>query len=208
MTTTVGSITTTPTPGDPIESAWAQTVTAQAHHIFSSKAALDAWTTAPLGAVAITMDNGVQWKKLGSGWCRLTPWTARVAGAAGIFVSSLPASASVSVVVPADPGNRLVIVAAYVRCDCTNLVATGPTGMVELTDNGVSISQWWITDNGVRNTCQIVHRVVADGAAHTITLTVGVSLTPAAHTGTVQVYGSDGLHRLEVTAHPVPAPGV
>ena len=42
--------------------------TVYAPRIFATKALLDAWTTAPIGTLAVTIDTNTVWQKDGSGW--------------------------------------------------------------------------------------------------------------------------------------------
>ena len=58
MTTTIGSLSNVPAPGDPVQAAWAQAVTGLAIHPYASLAALKAaWPTAPENAWAYLLDE-------------------------------------------------------------------------------------------------------------------------------------------------------
>lgn len=101
---TIGDLTNVPAPGSPIAAQWAQDASTRVVHVFASKAAIDAWTTAPNGCYAHDTGTGVLWYRIAGVWSQFTPWHATgigIAAAAGQVVVA-------SLTIPADPGPRTV----------------------------------------------------------------------------------------------------
>jgi hypothetical protein len=86
--TTIGELTNVPQPGTPVASLWAQDTTNRIRHRYPSKAALDGWTLALVGTVAVTTDNGIVYQRVGAGWARVTPRFGSIPGSAGVWADS------------------------------------------------------------------------------------------------------------------------
>lgn len=82
---TIGELANVPEPGGGVQSQWAQDVSARVHHRFASKAALDAWASALVGTLAITTDSGIEYRRVGGGWARVTPRYGSIPGFAGTW---------------------------------------------------------------------------------------------------------------------------
>jgi len=85
-------------------------------HRFASKASLDGWTGAPVGAAAITTDTGIEYRRIAGGWARITPWWGAAFGVANYYVygGTWPIA---TLNVPADPGPRIAQVSCVLRVD-------------------------------------------------------------------------------------------
>lgn len=105
---TIGEMTNVPAPGSQIAAQWAQDASERVVHRYASKAALDGWTSAPNGTLAVALDTNVVWQRRGNAWSQFTPWraTANVPGnadTAGINGSQIHLTLNV----PADPAIRI-----------------------------------------------------------------------------------------------------
>lgn len=118
---TIGELTDVPAPGSQIAAQWTQEVSSRVVQRFPTKAALVAWA-APIGARAVQLDNGVEWRRMAGGWSQVTPWTGH---ASGIEWQAVDLSQVIlaTVGIPADPGPRIATVTCNVRIDLT-LMAT------------------------------------------------------------------------------------
>jgi hypothetical protein len=106
---TIGSLNNVPAPGAALQAQWAQDVTGLAVHRFANLAAINAWASAPNGALAVAVDTSVVWRRVGGVWSQFTPWSGSAAG----IVSNGGTVVVSSLTVPSDPGPRIVHASGY-----------------------------------------------------------------------------------------------
>lgn len=133
----IGSLTNVPAPGSQLAAQWAQDASGLVVHRFSNRAALDSWA-APVGALAVTVDDGVLYRRKGGQWSRLTPYLDAVVGVglAGLVANTWTNVATLSI--PSDSAARVVDVQWHLRYDRWPPYA----GAAQLLVDGVAVTQW------------------------------------------------------------------
>jgi len=134
---TIGELSNVPAPDSPLAAQWAQDVSSRIVQRFANKAALNTWA-APTGAHAVTLDNGVLWRRISTGWTQVTPWTGQ---AGGVAVNGVAATYQIaSLTIPTDPGPRIAHVSCVLRVD----VFSSTTAYVHLVVDGGWVGEWTI----------------------------------------------------------------
>jgi len=135
---TVGSLSNVPAPGSQLAAQWAQDASSMVVHRFASRASLDGWA-APVGALGVTTDDGVLFRRRPTYWSRVSP--PYTASAFYPAVAAYPGggvwSRVLSLTIPADPAPRLVDALWHVRGNFFE-----PYGnYVSLVIDGVNVAQ-------------------------------------------------------------------
>jgi Tfp pilus assembly protein PilX len=147
MTTTIGSLTNVPVPGDPIRSNWPQSMTPLGVHPFASKAALDAaWATAPNGAFAVTLDDYSWWQRRAGTWQRPTQQsrTSQVFDSGGVttVTHSLGRVPTTIIAMAGQAGN--VVLSQTGTAAATTFQLRGIQGNTNASFVGTIFVNWWI----------------------------------------------------------------
>jgi hypothetical protein len=195
---TIGELVDVPVPGSAIAAAWAQEVSARVVQRFANKAALNAYA-AGNGAFAVTLDNGVLWRRLTGGWSQVTPWTAQAAGRetdpGGIGNANTGAIELSRVDIPADPGLRVADVSCSVRVEMSG----GSSTYVGLYVDGAAAGQFAMQSNANWNAVLRATVPLAAGVGHPVTVVIG-------HDGptwaTAHTWPDQFLNRLDVIVVP------
>jgi hypothetical protein len=170
---TIGSLADVPAPGSQIAANWAQEVSTAIVHRFPTKAAIDGWTSAPVGARAVQTDTGVEWRRIAGVWSQVTPWLGGVVGIA----ASAGQQTVASMTIPADPYIRMAFVSCFLKID----VFSGNLVFVSLAVAGTKVAEALIPKTtqlvgaGVNMDWNIALQGVtplAAGAASVVTVTV------------------------------------
>jgi len=159
---TIGELTDVPAPGSPIASQWAQEVSHRVIQRFANKAALDAWA-AGNGAMAITLDNGVLYKRVTGGWSRFTSISGAAVGIGGSPVAGMVTIATITI--PSDPGSRAGVLSAH----CMLGVGAGGGDFQLLLDGSIQVT-WRLLANQQQVAALTAHvNNITPGVAHTVT---------------------------------------
>jgi hypothetical protein len=149
MTTTIGSLTNVPAPGDPIRSNWPQSMTPLGVHPFASKAALDtAWPAAPNGAFAITLDDYSWWTRRAGTWQRPTQQNRTNqtfdSGGLTLVTHSLGRVPVVMIATPGQAANIVLSQDASFTATTTQFRLRGLIGNTNANFVGTSFVNWFI----------------------------------------------------------------
>jgi hypothetical protein len=134
---TIGALTNVPVPGSQLAAQWAADASGMVVHRFATTAALKAWSSAQNGTFAVAVDTGVLYRRTAGGWAQQTPWTATHTGIAAQY-NGVAAVAINTLVVPADPGPRVMHASCFVRVE---RVPQTEQASVRLSVNGSSVAQ-------------------------------------------------------------------
>ena len=130
---TVGSLSNVPAPGAQIAAQWAQDVTGLAVHRFANVAAIVSTWAAPNGALAVALDTGVIWRRVGGAWSQFTPWSASAFGNA----ENAGTKTIAQLTIPSDPGPRVADISCFMLVD----VFSGYSCYIDLRFDGVGQAQ-------------------------------------------------------------------
>jgi hypothetical protein len=86
-------------PNELIESAWGNTIRDHVVQTFATVAERDTWTGAPNGAVAMTLDSGTLWKRVGGAWLGVPSGTIAYGDTTAAYESGDIGTTAVSVLV-------------------------------------------------------------------------------------------------------------
>jgi len=111
---TVGSLSNVPAPGSQLAAQWAQDASSMVVHRFASRASLDGWA-APVGACAVTVDDGTLYRRKAGAWSRVTPYVDAVSPTVSTVMPPGAWATVLSLTIPADPSPRLLDAVWHVR---------------------------------------------------------------------------------------------
>lgn len=201
--TTIGEFTDVPEPGAPVASAWAQQATNQVVHRFANKAALDAWTTALVGTLAITYDDGLLWRRVNLAgasqrWARQTPQSFSVVGGANPGTVGITSYTVATLNIPADPGPRRFHYAFHAL-----ISYSASPGDLNVRLDGVTILSWRPPTTGSHMVSMVGHNVSLPGSTAGAGITSNtLTVVAAATSATPTTFADPFFNQLGVTITP------
>lgn len=202
---TIGELANVPVPGSAIAAQWAQDVSSRVVQRFPNGAAITAWA-APVGTFAVTLDNGVLYRRVAAGWARYTPYSATQIGVPVAQGSAGAGTFTIATIsIPADPGNRVLQISNILRVDKFQ-----PAGniAVQILADGAGLGQIDLSsekDNSVIAGHAHVYYANMGGLFNTtpgVPTTVVLQVVSTAAAGEWFIPGAASMNRLDVLAVP------